>query len=67
MKPRKPDPLPRIRIQLSPTDALDPIDLGHITGGNSNAKPANESGAAPAQEVKPLPSGEQPGLDGTRA
>lgn len=48
MKPRKPDPLPRIRIQLGPSDLLSPNDLRSVSAGGAKS-PAPK----PGSETKP--------------
>jgi len=67
MKPRKPDPLPRIRITLSPADLLSASDLSEMTGGGADT-PAPAATARPRPDHSPSdPSQDTPGtLDGMR-
>jgi len=63
MKPRKPDPLPRIRIQLSPSDLLDPIDLRDVTAGGKRPETPNDPKPPRAPEDRDGPQSGVSGID----
>lgn len=63
MKPRKPDPLPRIRIQLSPSDLLSPTELRGVSAGGAKAPAPKPGREAKPQDENSSSAAGQGGLD----